>query len=173
MKNWKRFVSALIFATLLCGIAPGAIAQETSHCWNVGFARRTAVGVDNTRLSMILAVMEKIVGLQLISQDVYVNVVGGIRPDGTGTDLAAALAIYSSYKRAVPARRTLAIGEVGLTGELRSVQNAEKIIKEAARLGYEQVILPARNADKIGAAVGRCRIVGAKNIQEAFKAYTS
>ncbi|MBR3705473.1 MAG: DNA repair protein RadA [Firmicutes bacterium] len=140
---------------------------------NVGFARRTAVGVDNTRLSMILAVMEKIVGLQLINQDVYVNVVGGIRPDGTGTDLAAALAIYSSYKRAVPARRTLAIGEVGLTGELRSVQNAEKIIKEAARLGYEQVILPARNADKIGAAVGRCRIVGAKNIQEAFKAYTS
>lgn len=140
---------------------------------NVGFARRTSVGIDNTRLSMILAVMEKIVGLQLINQDVYVNVVGGIRPDGTGTDLAAALAIYSSYKRAVPSRRTLAIGEVGLTGELRSVQNAEKIIKEAARLGYEQVILPARNADKIGTAVGSCRIVAAKNIQEAFKAYTS
>jgi len=140
---------------------------------NVGFARRTSVGVDNTRLSMILAVMEKIVGLQLINQDVYVNVVGGIRPEGTGTDLAAALAIYSSYKRAVPSRRTLAIGEVGLTGELRSVQNAEKILKEAARLGYEQVILPARNADKIGSSIDGCRIIGAKNIQEAFKAYTS
>lgn len=140
---------------------------------NAGFARRTSVGVDNTRLSMILAVMEKIVGLQLINQDVYVNVVGGIRPEGTGTDLAAALAVYSSYKRAVPSRRTLAIGEVGLTGELRSVQNAEKIIKEAARLGYQQVIMPKRNAEKLGSEVGSCRIIGAKNIQEAFKAYTS
>lgn len=140
---------------------------------NAGFARRTAVGVDNTRLSMILAVMEKIAGIQLINQDVYVNVVGGIKPEGTGTDLAAALAIYSSYKRAVPSRRTLAIGEVGLTGELRSVQNAEKIIKEAARLGYEQVIMPKRNAEKIGPSMGSCRIIGAKNIQEAFKAYTS
>ena len=91
---------------------------------------------------MILAVMEKIAGLPLVNQDVYVNVVGGIRPDGTGTDLAAALAIYSSYKRLVPPRRTLAIGEVGLTGDLRSVQNAEKIAKEAARLGYEKIIMP-------------------------------
>ena len=135
---------------------------------NAGFARRTSVGVDNTRLSMILAVMEKIVGLQLINQDVYVNVVGGIRPEGTGTDLAAALAVYSSYKRAVPSRRTLAIGEVGLTGELRSVQNAEKIIKEAARLGYQQVIMPKRNAEKLGSEVGSCRIIGAKNIQGSF-----
>ena len=140
---------------------------------NAGFARRTSVGVDNTRLSMILAVMEKIVGLQLINQDVYVNVVGGIRPEGTGTDLAAALAVYSSYKRAVPSKRTLAIGEVGLTGELRSVQNAEKIIKEAVRLGYKQIIMPKRNAEKIGTEVGDCKITGAKNIQEAFKAYTS
>lgn len=140
---------------------------------NVGFARRTAVGIDNQRLSMILAVMEKIVGLQLINQDVYVNVVGGIRPEGTGTDLAAALAVYSSYKRAVPKKRTLAVGEVGLTGDLRAVQNTEKIAKEAARLGYEQVIMPVRNAEKIGRQVDGCRVIGAKNIQEAFSAFTS
>ncbi len=140
---------------------------------NVGFARRTAVGIDNQRLSMILAVMEKIVGLQLINQDVYVNVVGGIRPEGTGTDLAAALAVYSSYKRAVPKKRTLAVGEVGLTGDLRAVQNTEKIVKEAARLGYEQVIMPVRNAEKIGRQVDGCRVIGAKNIQEAFSAFTS
>jgi len=100
-------------------------------------------------------------------------VVGGIRPDGTATDLAAAIAIYSSYKRAVPAKRTLAIGEVGLTGDLRSVQNAEKIAREAARLGYEKIIMPKRNADKIGASIGGCHIIGAKNIQEAFKSFTS
>lgn len=140
---------------------------------NVGFARRTAVGIDNQRLSMILAVMEKIVGLQLINQDVYVNVVGGIRPEGTGTDLAAALAVYSSYKRAVPKKRILAVGEVGLTGDLRAVQNTEKIVKEAARLGYEQVIMPVRNAEKIGRQVDGCRVIGAKNIQEAFSAFTS
>lgn len=140
---------------------------------NVGFARRTAVGIDNQRLSMILAVMEKIVGLQLINQDVYVNVVGGIRPEGTGTDLAAALAVYSSYKRAVPKKRTLAVGEVGLTGDLRAVQNTEKIVKEAARLGYEQVIMPVRNAEKIGRKVDGCRVIGVKNIQEAFSAFTS
>ena len=122
---------------------------------------------------MILAVMEKLVGLQLINQDVYVNVVGGIRPDGTGTDLAVALAVYSSYKRAVPRKRTLAVGEVGLTGELRAVQNTERIVKEAARLGYEQVIMPVRNAEKIGRQVGGCRVLGAKNIQEAFSAFTS
>lgn len=131
------------------------------------------MGIDNQRLSMILAVMEKLVGLQLINQDVYVNVVGGIRPDGTGTDLAVALAVYSSYKRAVPKKRTLAVGEVGLTGELRAVQNTDKIVKEAARLGYEQVIMPVRNAEKIGIQVGRCRVLGVKNIQEAFAAFTS
>ena len=140
---------------------------------NVGFARRTSVGIDNQRLSMILAVMEKIVGLQLINQDVYINVVGGLRPEGTGTDLAVALAVYSSYKRAVPKKRTLAVGEVGLTGDLRSVQNTEKIVKEAARLGYEQVIMPVRNAQKIGRKVDGCVVIGAKNIQEAFSAFTS
>ena len=140
---------------------------------NVAFARRTSVGIDNLRLSMILAVMEKIVGLQLINQDVYINVVGGLRPEGTGTDLAVALAVYSSYKRAVPKKRTLAVGEVGLTGDLRSVQNTEKIVKEAARLGYEQVIMPVRNAQKIGRKVDGCVVIGAKNIQEAFSAFTS
>ena len=138
---------------------------------NIGFARRTAVGVDNTRLNMILAVMEKIVGIPLANQDVYVNVVGGIRPEGTGADLAAALAIYSSFKNMTAQRRTLAMGEVGLTGDLRSVQNAEKIIKEAARLGYEQVILPKRNAEKVGAGVDGCRVIGVRNIQEAIRAF--
>ena len=140
---------------------------------NVGFARRTSVGIDNTRLNMILAVLEKIVGLQLINQDVYVNVVGGLRPEGTGADIAVALAIYSSYKRLVCSKRTLAVGEVGLTGDLRSVQNIEKIAREAVRLGDEQVIMPRRNAEKIGSQVEGCRIIGVKNIQEAIRIFAS
>lgn len=139
---------------------------------NVGFARRTTVGVDNARLNMILAVLEKKCSLQLINQDVYVNVAGGMRPVGTSPDLAIALAIYSSYRNVTANRRTLAIGEIGLTGELRAVQNAERIYKEAARMGYEQVILPLRNAQRLPKVDG-CQAKGVKNLLEAIGAFGS
>ena len=137
----------------------------------MGFSRRTSVGIDNTRLSMIIAVMEKKAGLPLGGQDIYVNVVGGIRPEGTGTDLAVALAIFSSFKRVTPDSRTLALGEVGLTGDLRPVRNAEKIVKEAARLGYERIIMPASNADKLKDSLKGCRIAGVRNINEAIRVF--
>ncbi len=116
---------------------------------NVGFARRTALGIDTNRLNMILAVLEKKAGLSLLNQDVYINVAGGLRPEGTSPDLAVALAIYSSFRSVVAPKRTLAVGEVGLTGELRAVQNIDKIWKEAARMGYEQVIMPRRSAERL------------------------
>lgn len=143
---------------------------------NVGFARRTSVGIDNTRLNMILAVLEKKAGLQLLNQDVYINVAGGMRPEGTSPDLAVALAIYSSYNSVAAKKKTLAIGEIGLTGELRSVQNTEKIWKEAERMGYEQVIMPARNAEKLNQATlarSGCRAVGVKNLADAIAAFGS
>ncbi|MBR6473771.1 MAG: DNA repair protein RadA [Firmicutes bacterium] len=139
----------------------------------MGFSRRTSVGIDNTRLSMIIAVMEKKVGLPLGGQDIYVNVVGGLRPEGTGTDIAVALAIYSSFKRKAPEVRTLALGEVGLTGDLRPVRNAEKIVKEAARLGYEKIIMPRSNAEKIKGQLKGCTITGVRNITEAIGEYIS
>ncbi|MCI8608461.1 MAG: DNA repair protein RadA [Firmicutes bacterium] len=141
---------------------------------NVGFARRTSVGIDNTRLNMILAVLEKKAGLSLVNQDVYINVAGGMKPDGTSPDLAVALAIYSSYRGVAAYRRTLAIGEIGLTGELRAVQNTEKIWKEAARMGYEQVIMPLRNAEKLTEEAiknPKCRIVGVKNLTDGIAAF--
>ena len=139
---------------------------------NIGFARRTALGVDNSRLSMILAVLEKKMGLSLINQDVYVNIVGGIRPEGTYTDLAVALAVYSSYRGKALGSSTLAFGEIGLTGDLRAVQNGEKI------LGFERVVLPIRNAERLKktlASINKERqekglqplkMVGIKNISE-------
>ena len=140
---------------------------------NVGFARRTAVGVDHQRLNMILAVLEKKLGMTMMNQDVYVNVVGGMRPDSTSIDLGVALAIYSSMRGITCAKRTLAIGEVGLTGELRSVQNAEKIVIEATRMGYEQIILPKKNADKLRDRLdeGGCRIISAANLYDAIDAF--
>lgn len=140
---------------------------------NVGFARRTSVGVDYQRLNMILAVLEKKAGLNMMNQDVYVNVVGGMKPDSTSVDLGVALAVYSSIRGVAPAKRTIAIGEVGLTGDLRSVQNAEKIVVEAQRMGYEQIILPAKNARRLDEKLNRqgCRIVSAKNIYDAIDAF--
>lgn len=140
---------------------------------NVGFARRTAVGVENQRLNMILAVLEKKLGMTMINQDVYVNVVGGMRPDSTSIDLGVALAIYSSMRGIVAPKRTLAIGEIGLTGELRSIQNAEKIVTEAARMGYEQIILPKKNADRLKGKLPEsgCRIVSAANLYDAIDAF--
>lgn len=139
---------------------------------NVGFARRTAVGVDHQRLSMILAVLEKKQGMSLLNQDVYVNVVGGLRPDSTSIDLAVALAVYSSVRGMTPEKRTVAIGEVGLTGDLRSVQNAEKIAQEAERLGYQQIIMPAKNAGRMKKdPAASCRIIGVRTLSDAIAAY--
>ncbi len=161
---------------------------------NVGFARRTAVGINYNRLSMILAVLEKKAGINLLNYDVYVNVVGGMNTGSTATDLAVALAIYSSFKGKASSRKIVAVGEVGLTGHLRSIPNTDKIVQEAVRLGYEAVILPERNARQsaesgkvnIGDA-GRAvtitppgsdggkgiRVIGASNIRDAIRSYLS
>jgi len=139
---------------------------------NVGFARRTAIGISQNRLSMILAVLEKKAGLNLLDYDVYVNVVGGMNTGSTSTDLAVALAIYSSFKSRASASRAVAVGEVGLTGNLRSVPNADRIVQEAVRLGYEAVILPENNAKQYrgGADI---KVLGAANVTDAIRAWLS
>jgi len=137
---------------------------------NIGFARRTALGVDHSRLNMILAVLERKAGISFINQDVYVNIVGGLRPEGTSTDLAVALAIYSVCRNIPGSSKTLAVGEIGLTGDLRPIQNGEKIVKEAARMGFTKVILPRRNREKIKETIDGIRLVGVTNVKEAIEA---
>lgn len=137
---------------------------------NIGFARRTSVGVEIPRLNMILAVLERKAGLSLINQDIYVNIVGGLRPEGTSIDLAVALAIYSACKGIAGSKTTLAIGEIGLTGNLRSAPQAEKIIKEAARMGFQRVILPKKNADRIAEVPPGIRLLGVTTLHEAIAA---
>jgi len=135
---------------------------------NVGFARRNSVGIDNNRVSMILAVLEKKAGLSMINYDVYVNVVGGMKPDSTSTDLAVALAIYSSATSKVSTIKAVALGEVGLTGDLRAVRNWEKIIIEAQRLGYEKVIIPKGESKEKYEGIEICKV---KSIGEAIENY--
>ncbi|MDO4518151.1 MAG: DNA repair protein RadA [Bacillota bacterium] len=136
----------------------------TTPC-NVGFARRTSIGIESSRLNMIIAVLEKKMGLKLLNQDVYVNVVGGIKPEGTYIDLAVAMAVFSSCTGRKLDSKTLVLGEVGLTGDLRGIQNCDKIIKEAERLGFERIIIPIKNAQRMRVKTN-IKVVGIRNISE-------
>ncbi|MDR0885397.1 MAG: DNA repair protein RadA [Clostridiales Family XIII bacterium] len=142
-----------------------------------GFARRTSIGVEASRLSMILAVLEKKINLDLSMHDVYLNVVGGLRPEGTTMDLAVALSLYSSAKGLLVDEKTIAFGEIGLTGDLRSIRNCDRVVKEAIKLGFTTIILPSKNAlslkqDKAilkDIKSKSVRVVGAKNLASAIK----
>ena len=111
----------------------------TSHSY-YNIPRRVANGIDMNRLSMILAVLEKRCHINLGTQDVYINVIGGIRIDEPAVDLAVAMAIVSSYKNIVIDNKTVFIGEVGLTGEIRSINQFEKRVKEVEKMGYQKII---------------------------------
>ncbi len=107
--------------------------------------RRTAVGLDTTRLNMLLAVLEKKLRIPFYASDVYVNVVGGLSIEGTGGDLGLALSLISSAKiREVALPQAVAIGEIGLTGEIRPVAKAERLVQEAAKLGFKSAVISAR-----------------------------
>jgi DNA repair protein RadA/Sms len=136
-----------------------------------GTPRRMATGLDYNRCNLLIAVLEKRVGLQLQTQDAYVNVTGGLRIDDPAADLAIVCAIASSFKNA-PLDPSLAVmGEIGLTGELRSVSFPEKRVAEAAGLGFDKCVVPFVNygALKTRKIKGKkMEIYPAKNIAEAL-----
>ena len=111
--------------------------------------RRMATGVDFNRVSLIMAVLEKRVKLNLGTQDGYVNVTGGMRIDEPAADLGIALAIASSFKGFSIPKTTAVIGEIGLTGEVRAVNFAERRISEAVKLGFDRVVIPAWNKNSV------------------------
>ena len=135
---------------------------------NVGFARRTAVGIDHNRLNLIIAVLEKKLNLPLANYDVYVNVVGGLKLEGTSYDLGVALSIYSSLKGVeLPSRKVMAIGEISLTGEIRPVAQGEKMIKEGMKMGFESVMISNRNKKKL--IHHRENILGVDTLRDAVQ----
>ncbi|MHB1653572.1 MAG: DNA repair protein RadA [Desulfitobacteriaceae bacterium] len=113
-----------------------------------GPPRRTATGVDYNRVLMLLAVLDKRVGLHIGAQDVFINIVGGIKIEEPAVDLALVAAIASSF-RDVPIRPLAVIGEVGLTGEVRGVSQIEGRVREAAKLGFEGCVIPEINASQV------------------------
>lgn len=111
-----------------------------------GIPRRTAMGIDGTKLAIIVAVMEKRLGLKLYNQDIYVKVVGGVKLDDPACDLAIACAIYSSLKNTVINRDMMVIGELGLSGELRNVPFLEIRLKEMAKFGIKTAYIPKQKS---------------------------
>ena len=110
--------------------------------------RRTSNGIDYNRLNLILAVLEKRLGLRFSANDAYLNVIGGLRIDEPASDLAVAMALISSLRDKIVPDDLVAIGELGLSGEVRAVSNLEQRVKEAARLGFTKAIVPYRNVEK-------------------------
>lgn len=137
--------------------------QALTSASSFGYPKRTTAGFDNNRLQLLCAILGKRAGLNLSNQDIYVNVVGGIKIDEPGADLAVALAIVSGLKDVV-LKSVVAVGELGLSGEVRFVPNLEKRIKEAEKLGFKQIICPRA---KVGGK-GRIEVLQVRTLQEAL-----
>ncbi|MDD6332685.1 MAG: DNA repair protein RadA [Clostridium sp.] len=134
---------------------------------NFQMPRRTTVGIDFNRVNLLMAVLEKRAGIHLGSCDAYVNLTGGIRLSEPAVDLGIILALVSSYRNRPVDEHTIAFGEVGLTGEVRSVSMAEQRVREAARLGFTTCILPSSNTNNIKSIEGM-RLIGVSNVKEAI-----
>ncbi len=144
----------------------GLVATST-----YGNGRRMSNGFDYNRLSMLLAVLEKRSGYYFANCDAYINVIGGLKLDEPATDLSVALSLISSLKDTPIREDTLAIGEIGLGGELRTVSYCEQRIKEADRLGFNRIIIPKHNFKTLSDNIkGNIEIIGANNVNEAFNA---
>jgi len=130
--------------------------------------RRTTNGIDYNRMCLIIAVLEKRLGLKFYQSDVYLNVIGGLRLDEPASDLSVALALISSVTDRIIPDDLIALGEVGLAGECRAVANLEVRVKEAARLGFTTAVVPYRNVEKRPLEIENIRIVPIRGIYEAL-----
>ena len=139
-----------------------ALVSRTSF----GFPRRQSAGSDTNRLNLLMAVLEKRMNMQLSDQDAYVNIAGGIKISEPAIDLGIVLAIVSSFRNRAIDDKTVAIGEVGLSGEVRAVSQVMARVNEAKKLGFERVILPVSNKDAVD--VKGLEVIYVSTIEEAI-----
>lgn len=164
-----REVSGLCVTASMEGSRPILAEIEALVCRApFGTPRRTTTGVDASRVAIILAVLEKRAGLLLSSHDVYVSVAGGARLDERASDLAIACAIASSFRNAICGPKTVVIGEVGLSGEVRAAGRVDARIAEAAKLGFERCVVPLANAKALKGDRG-LRVEGVATVGEALE----
>jgi DNA repair protein RadA/Sms len=131
--------------------------------------KRVATGVEINRVSLLLAVMEKRLGMHLAGQDVYVNVVGGMQIDEPAIDLGIVVAITSSFRERPIDHQTVVLGELGLGGEVRAISQTDLRIREAAKLGFRRCVLPDRNLAKLDPVEG-VELIGVREMAEALEA---
>ena len=133
-----------------------------------GYARRRAQGFDYNRLSLLLAVLEKRVGLHLEAEDVYVNVAGGIKVEDPAADLAVAVAVASAFREQLVMPETAVLGEIGLAGEIRSISQAGLRINEAHKLGFKHCVLPKNNHKNLDYNKEEMEIIPVSGLREAL-----
>jgi DNA repair protein RadA/Sms len=161
-------VSGSVVTTSLEGSRPllvelQALVTQTSY----GVPRRTTIGVDHNRLALLVAVLEKKVGLHLGGQDIFLNAAGGVRLNEPAADLAMIMAVASSHLDKAIAPQTVVLGEVGLAGEVRAITQPEQRIAEAEKLGFLTCILPAGNLKRL--KNGKIRLQGVATVDEAMQ----
>ena len=161
--------SGSIVVCTMEGTRPLLVEIQALVCHSAfGMPRRTAAGVDYNRVNLLMAVLEKNVGVRLADQDAYINIAGGMKVSEPATDLGLVLAIISSFRNRPIAEDTICFGEVGLSGEVRSVNMVEQRIAEAHKLGFKQCILPKVCMKNIQKPDGML-LKGVENVREALE----
>lgn len=161
--------SGSVVACAMEGTRPLLIEIQALVCrTNLAFPRRTADGADLNRVNLLLAVLEKRLGLQMSANDAYVNIAGGLKLREPGVDLGIVAALISSYKDIVISERTIVFGEVGLSGEVRSVNMAKQRVMEAKKLGFDTVILPEICKKSVGRIEG-IHLQGVRTVRELYQ----
>ncbi|MBF0474047.1 MAG: DNA repair protein RadA, partial [Nitrospirae bacterium] len=167
-QNSERMSGTVVVATIE-GTRPllvelQALVSRTSF----GIPRRTGIGVDINRVNLLIAVLEKIGGMHLGDCDIFINVVGGLKIIEPAFDLGIISTIVSSHKNIIINKEILVFGEIGLSGEIRAVSQAEARIKEGAKIGFKEAIIPVSNLNRLNSKP-EIKITGVKNIEEALK----
>lgn len=162
--------SGSVVACAMEGTRPMLMEIQALVCkTSFGMPRRTAAGLDYNRVNLLMAVLEKRLGLPLSNYDAYVNIAGGIRLNEPAADLGIVLAVASSYKNRPIAEDVIVFGEVGLSGEVRAVSMPEQRVAEAKKLGFTTCVIPEVSVKSLGKAEG-VRIIGVKSVGEAISA---
>lgn len=168
LKGKPEGESGSIVTCLMEGTRPILVEIQALICrTNFNMPRRTAAGMDYNRVNLLMAVIEKRLGISLADCDAYVNIAGGMRVNEPALDLALIAAILSSYRNLALDSSTIIFGEVGLAGEVRAVTMIEQRVAESAKMGYKRCILPQVNLDSMEqVGVNGMELIGLKNIRE-------
>lgn len=160
--------SGSVVACAIEGTRPMLMEIQALVCrTNFGMPRRTAAGIDYNRVNLLMAVLEKRLGLPLSNYDAYVNIAGGIRMSEPAADLGIVMAIASSYKNKPVPEDTIVFGEVGLSGEVRAVMMPEQRVTEAKKLGFKTCVIPEVSLKAVGKVDG-IEIIGVKTVNQAM-----